>query len=349
LALCARTAASSTETESIRGLVDQAIDWKRFAALARRHKVMPLVFWTLSRTCRDAVPPAVLDELQSHFRRNTQLNLWLAAELKRLMTEISAAGIAAVPFKGLALSAAFYGNVALREAGDIDLLVRRADMPAVGSILRRLRYVPDAPRSEADDQALLDSPACYHLVFKHPDTGITVEPHWGLMPRFYSAALDDFVSDCWNRLTTQDLLGTAIPAVADEDLPLLLAVHAGKHLWEQLNWLCDLNELARSRANLDWNRALLTARATGHTRALALGLTLAADILQAPIPAQILERAGADRATRRLESDVRSWLFRDDTTPGPGTFARHSFFLRSMDRQRDRLAWAWHHRPSICQ
>jgi Uncharacterised nucleotidyltransferase len=314
------------------------VDWPRMLKLAARHKVQPLLYSTLQNS--DAVPPDILKTLQSKFVLNAQQNLRLAAELKTLLNLFQSKNILAVPFKGIPLASAVYGNLSMRAAGDIDLLVPRSDIPAVSSVLRNLGYLPDSPRTEADEAKFLHSIYNYHLGFGHPKTGIVVEPHWNVMPPYYSSDLDHFVTACLSRLTQQDVCGAIAPALTDEDLLLILAVHANRHLWERLSWLIDIAQLTRARPNLDWPLVLNNAAAIGQKRLLLLGLLLSSQLAGAKVPTDILETAQGSRPIRALAAQVTTWLFDDAGAPTGLTGQR--FLIRSMDRSSDRLAWIWH-------
>lgn len=342
LCLCARTTIDADCADAISQTVAAGINWEDFLNLAQRHKLLPMVCAALCRTARVTMPQSAHVFLTEKYARNIRLNLGLLAELKRLLCALEARGVVAVPFKGLAL-AAVYGSLALREAGDIDLLIQRADVAAVGDALRQLGYQPDEPRDPTAEHAKAASKYCYHLGFSHPQNGTIVEPHWAIMPRFYSPALDDWTSGLWRRLGKQDIFGAPAAALAPHDLPLLLAIHAGRHLWGQMNWICDLAELIRAQPNLDWSQMLASADSIGQGRVLRLGLVLAADILGAAVPPAILHSAKSDGRVNKLSARVKRWLFAHSNASAAGDISRTRFIMQSMDWQRDRASWVWHH------
>jgi hypothetical protein len=340
LCRCATTEPSPAAVEEIHRLVAADVDWIEFVGRADRHKLLSLAYWTLSRAAPDALPPTLSHRLKLHLGRNTQRNLQLLAELKRILAECAAEKLGVVPFKGLALASSLYGNMALREAGDLDLLVRRGEMPAVIALLRRMGYESDSPMNAAKEHSVLNSKYCYHLGFTHASSGIVVEPHWGIMPRFYSPRLDHWTRGVWDRLQTQDIFGVAAPTVAVDDLPILLTVHAGRHLWGQLNWVCDLAELIRNRPDLDWQRTMKSADAIGQGRVLRVGLHLAANLVGAEIPASIADPVHRDRGAARLAHRAGKWLL---SGADAGDFSRTRFIIRSMELPADRVSWIWHH------
>jgi hypothetical protein len=75
-----------------------------------------------------------------------------------------------------------------------------------------------------------------------------------------------------------------------EDLLLVLCVHAAKHVWIQLSWLCDIAQLAKSR-QFDWTAIQDEARRLGIERIVNLNLLLAHKLLGSPLPPATQKRS----------------------------------------------------------
>jgi hypothetical protein len=132
-----------------------------------------------------------------------------------------------------------------------------------------------------------------------------------------------------------------------EDLLLLLCVHGSRHYWSQLNWICDIAELLRARPGIDWGGLLARAGAAGGVRMLLLGLLLAAEVLEVPLPPEVARQARSDWVVRELAAQVRGWLFREladekDEGGPPSEVLFHSFLLRVRERARDRWCYSRH-------
>src|SRR5687767_3621410 len=95
------------------------IDGARLLHLARTHGVLPLLYRSLHTIGPDLVPQDALTTLRHHVRANAQRNLFLAGTLLKLVRLLEAHGIAAIPYKGPVLATLAYGNVALRQFGDL--------------------------------------------------------------------------------------------------------------------------------------------------------------------------------------------------------------------------------------
>ena len=88
----------------------------------------------------DVVPASVLAALRESYERNVHKSLFLARELIRILDCLDAIGIEVIPYKGIVLSEVYYGDMALRQSGDMDLFVRGQDVARIKSAVRELGY-----------------------------------------------------------------------------------------------------------------------------------------------------------------------------------------------------------------
>jgi hypothetical protein len=88
---------------------------------------MPLLYWNLHAVCPAAVPATTLDQLKRYFHTITLRNMFLVRELSTLLSMLDAHGIPAIPYKGPVLATSVYGNLALRQFRDLDVLLRAQD------------------------------------------------------------------------------------------------------------------------------------------------------------------------------------------------------------------------------
>jgi len=121
---------------------------------------------------------------------------------------------------------------------------------------------------------------------------------------------------------------------------LVLCVHGSKHRWGRLGWICDVAGLIRVYEGIDWELVVHRAEALGTRRRLFLGLYLANDLLEAPLPEEVLQRVWADAGMKALAKQVREQLFQE--TEGSSELFERSMFdpfgVRVMERLRDK-AW----------
>lgn len=98
----------------------QSTNWKKVLLLSRMHRIRPIVFRTLMNS---AAPFAIKEQLKKELQVNALLNFSIAKETRRLIKLLGLANIKALPYKGVAYSKQFYGDIAMRESSDIDLVI----------------------------------------------------------------------------------------------------------------------------------------------------------------------------------------------------------------------------------
>jgi hypothetical protein len=84
---------------------------------------MPLLYWSLNDIGSEAVPKAIWTQLPNYFHTNAQHNLFLTAELFKLVNLFEQHEIPVIPFKGPVFAVYAYGNLGLRQFSDLDILV----------------------------------------------------------------------------------------------------------------------------------------------------------------------------------------------------------------------------------
>jgi len=263
-------------------------------------------------------------------RARTKWSLRLTGELFRLLDLLERHAIPALPFKGPALAYALYGDVAMRESCDLDVLVPGECLLDVKRAMLAAGYTTDLPADAGREAAYLR--ARYELHYTSPDGAIPIEMHQAFMAPSYCLPFD--YDALWKRLERQPLCGREVRALGAGDLLRMLCAHGAKHAWAELSALCDIARLLVVDGDrIPWPALLAQARVMGASRILLLGLSLAAHLLQAPVPADVLAQARADRALVRLAGQVRAALFQESESEGG-----LRFFLRTRERFRDQLA-----------
>src|SRR5262249_21888981 len=140
-----------------------SLDWTRLLAEAEGHGMTPLLAASVLESNPGEVPDSIRMELAKALQFSAARNLKLSAALHRILDILSAEGIRAIPFKGRALAAALYGNLALRPSTDLDLLVRRPEAVRATQALVEVGYTTDLPADKAVQAAYLRSRHEIHL------------------------------------------------------------------------------------------------------------------------------------------------------------------------------------------
>src|SRR5579871_4660473 len=136
LLLCALARLTRDAGERIRALAQEDLDWAELLAVAADQGVGPLVCHRLEIWAGDMLPPLWREQFREEFERNTRRNLFLAAELCRVLDALDAAGVRATPYKGPVLAVQAYGDIALRQFADLDIIVPQTQIcEAHGTLL----------------------------------------------------------------------------------------------------------------------------------------------------------------------------------------------------------------------
>jgi hypothetical protein len=295
LCLAARTQLDADATEQLLDLLRGPLDWERLWAQGHLHDVLPLLTSSLRQLAGHAAIPADwLARGQRRLYATLLHNTALADELVRVCTALRAARVEALPVKGVVLAETLYGNLALRPAADLDVLVRRCDLPTARDVLRGLGFAHRAVPTFAELYHPFHDPQYFRQTARGE---VCLELHWALWAaRFFH--LD--VETLWERAVAAQLHGTSVQILSPEDTLLHLAIHRSRSPL-RLRFVCDIAELLRLHgATLDWDYLLRQAGMAGARTALFYALALPQELLGAPLPSTILPRLGIGRLKRRL-------------------------------------------------
>jgi len=304
LVCCARTRMSAPIAEQIREILKRPIDWDYLHAESAENSITPLVEKHLRTLGKDFVPSEQLEQWKEAARANTVRCLYLTAELNRVLDLFQSNGIEAIPYKGPVLAAQAYGDATLREFEDLDLILRQRDLPKAHEIMLGLGYRPKFPWILSASAAGSLVPGEYN--YRDEARRLMVELHTEITLRHFPVVpdLDVFTK----RLAIVMLAGREVKTFCVEDLLPVLCIHGSKDFWERLSWIADIAELAQANPGLDWAEVVRRADSIRARRMLFLGLILAAEILDASIPEEIMRDARADGSAASVAAEVRTRL-----------------------------------------
>ena len=318
------------KSERIRGLLASPVRWQALFDLAHRHSVQPLLCQTLFNF-PELIPSEQTNRLEQSFQANLHKSLLLSRELIRIVDHLTTKGIEVMPYKGLALAEALYGDIALRQSGDLDLLVRAPDLPRIREAVRDLGYTPQLAFSDVEGQAYLRSG--YEYVFDGAAGPNLLEVQWAIQPRFYAVDFD--MDSLFQDAARVKVAGYPIKTPCEEDLFVMLALHAAKHVWARLIWACDLERIMGSWT-LNWQAIGSEARALGIVRILRVTLLLANRLLEAPIPPAAEANLPPDSAASELADEIERHVRLESTHPVE-SLAYFRLMLALRERPADQL------------
>ena len=328
----ARIGPDEAEARETEALLQSGIDWGYLLRAAYDHAVIPLLYRKLS-AFPEAVPAEVLGSLREESLKNSRSSLGLARELLELLALLKAQEIAAIPYKGPTLAASAYGDIALRQFADLDLIVHKRDVLLVKKLLVTRGWQPEFELNDAQEAAFLDH--YYDYGFRN-ERGVLVEIHWKLTEGYFNVPID--VERLWDRLVPVTIAGRRLMTLSTEDSLLIVCVHSSKHLWSRLGWISDVARLIESNREMNWPVVIDHAARVGSKRMLSLGLFLAAELLGASVPEQVRKKLHPDSTLWALAADVVKRLFEERTNP-PGILESALLHLRMRERLLDRIRY----------
>ena len=317
--------------DQLRSLVRQPLDWDSVITVAFAHGLLPLLNNHLSSI---DLPAHVRSRLKRESIANSQTVLHLVGKQLRIYKLFKEHNIPVALFKGPLLSQMAYGEISLRQAGDIDLLIARRDFAQARPLLESLGYEMTPQLTPAQLASHLNNHC--EIQFMRDEWLTLVDLHWDLAPRSFVFGVKG--DEVMSRLQSVSLAGTTVETFGPEDLLLYQAMHGAKHLWRRLEWISCLAESLRATTTINWDTLVNRAAKAHATRMLALGLRLVTEFSDAPVPPEVLSSIDPDKAMQRMATQIRAQLF---TTFGPAESTETNLYnLRIMDRKRDALVSA---------
>lgn len=329
----ARTRMDALGEQQLIELVRQDIDWQYAFRQARWHGTLPLLYWHLESICPHDVPVEVRQDLRSHVHDWARSSLSRTKELLQILGQFEAHSIEIVPYKGPFLATSLYHNLALRPYGDLDLFIRRSDFRAAKELLLSLGYQPKYRLTSRQEALLLRSRRVYDLY--HEQQRVILELHWSIVPEYFSSTYEG--EDLWARLIPVSLAGRTFRMLSPEDCLLVLCLHGAKHLWHRIIWICDIAELVRAHPEMSWSSIQQRARNIGCERMVFLGIHLARELLDAPVPPDVSREIEGQRAIPELAESVYGLLM-NDAPSMPGGWPSSLFYLKVRERLRHKAA-----------
>lgn len=328
--LRAACAGSPGAERTVSDLLSSPIQWKIVLDLAEKHGVLPLLTQTLSKSAEN-VPADILQCLRQAYQSNLHKALFLSREMVRILERLSDTRIEVMPYKGLALAESLYGDIALRQSGDIDLLIRAEDLGRIREAVGELGYTPHVSFSKAEEDAYLKSG--YECAFDGAAGRNLLEVQWAIQPRFY--AVDIETEGLFRRAVDITVAGCAMKTPSPEDLFLILALHAAKHVWGRLIWVCDLARLS-ALPSMNWQWIGGQAKELGVARILRVSLMIAERLLDSPIPADAKACLPEDSIGEGLAQEIASCMA-SDVTFNTESLAYFRWMVRLRERRADRI------------
>jgi Uncharacterised nucleotidyltransferase len=299
LIACARTRLTQEAACTIREFNAQRIDWDYLLREAQENSITPLLHRHLTAITPHSAPATFMEQLNQANRANVARSLLLTAELIKILDLFRSNQISVIPYKGPVLAAQAYGDIALREFQDLDIVLSQRDLPQADGMMQALGYKPKL------DQTISKAVVPAEYGYRDESRRLLVELHSEITLRHFPVKpdLDQFM----RRLAPVPLGDRQVLTFSVEDALPILCIHGSKHFWERISWIVDVSELIQSRM-VDWDRVIHVSESLKASRILHVGLALAQQMLDAPLPREILARVRSDRRALEVAAEIQQRL-----------------------------------------
>jgi hypothetical protein len=219
----------------------------------------------------------------------------MSAELIRIMKLLEDNGIEALAFKGPTLAQMAYGDITLRQYGDLDILVDEKDVFKAGKLLQSHGFTALYPLNILNNKTcmLVDS----DFAFKGNTNNILIEMHWRLFRKNigHHLTFQQYSKDPH----TVHINGIPIKTLSPELHLLYLSLHGSKHAWERIEWIVDIDKFIRS-TKLDDKKLKEIFELMKADRPILTGLLLTQKLFHTPIPLWIIKEIEKDHEVEKL-------------------------------------------------
>ncbi len=301
---CVRVDTCENRHAQLLPLLPSLGDWAKVLNLAQHHGVVPLVYTRLKETVWDSLPKDAQEAFDFAHRVNATHALSLTGELLRLSNLLQAHNIFALPYKGPALAVQLYGDVAMRQYGDLDVVIAKEDWAIVDALLCQDGWQPQYRLPAAQEPLYQEAYKDHSYVSARQ--GHLLEIHWGFADPHMSFPFT--LQQVKSRLLIMPFAGLEVAVPAPEDALILLCFHGAKHKWERLGWIADITQLLATSPALDWSLINAIVSELRCERVMNFSLELARRLCNAPLPASVLQKIRRDNAALTLARAIEAPL-----------------------------------------
>ncbi len=238
---CVRWPLDRAGAARIRMLAQRQLHWPHLLKIVDHHQVTSLVSRNLEACAPGFVPPEHLTTLRASAVQNAHICFQGISELVHLTRLFGEQHVELRVLKGAPLAVEAFGDATLRGIGDIDLLIRQADIGRADAILRSqgyLRFEREAWLTPRRMQSYIAHQKDFS--YENPASGSTIDLHWRLFRNRWlpsNTGLEE-AGLAWLQLGKE-----RIPTLPSQRLFLYLCVHGALDGWLRLKWLADIAAL----------------------------------------------------------------------------------------------------------
>ena len=291
LRYCAQIGISDAIKNKLDKILEADLYWPFILAESRKEGVACLLYHNLSQF-KNKIPPDILSRLEETYCTNAYRNVKIYDAIASVLSLIHKEGLKMIPLKGLFLAEKVYNDIGLRAIiSDIDLLVKKEDLPSIERLLENLGYSMRVHKKLlylAMKKSYMNS-----VEFLKPETNLpNLHVHWHILnislPTYlYSKKID--MSAFWKSAQPTKIADASAWQFAWHHLIMHLSEHALKHSFDRLILLSDIDAVVKvCKSQIDWQKLIAESLAYGMKKQLFYSLYFAHHYLDTPVPDHVL-------------------------------------------------------------
>lgn len=302
------------EKNAVRLLQLSPSDWDRVIEQSAWHGVLPLLYQSAKALGSGiSIADSVMQKLRDEYLSSALENLRRYQQLSEVLRAFQNDGIPVIALKGTHLAEFVYRNIALRPMSDIDLLVKKEDLPRVEEELFGLgyRYGPFAYKNKSWIAERAGDFAYVPL-----KNGAVVEIHWSIGRPTSPFNID--TEGLWERSHPITINGISVSLLSPEDLLLHLCLHTAYRnaFVTGLLHFCDIAKVIQHyQDELEWEKLRCRISQWGVAKPVYLTLHLVRELLQAAVSDEFLDKIRPHDFDREMITWAREQIFNYKSAP----------------------------------
>lgn len=293
--------------ERIKAFLDNGeIDWKGLLEDATYHGIAPIIYQNLKEANLKSIPDYFLENLKAIYYGNVRRNTRYFAELERVLKLLKETGVEPIVLKGGAMAEEVYKNIALRPLEDIDLLVKKFDLPAAKAVFERWGYASQKKifQSKAHKEFEEEIRKPFEkfeteLHFIKGEREYFFDVHWNLLIICDSKIKEAIQLDMeriWKRKKLYSFGTSPAYLMSPEDLLIYVCLHLRERHLEKarsrLIWWYDIYKIIKTYENgFDWNYFLASVREYEACESIYPLILTLKEWFNPPLPQDLLKEA----------------------------------------------------------
>ncbi|MEL6441769.1 MAG: nucleotidyltransferase family protein [Cyanobacteria bacterium J06621_8] len=295
---CIKSGIDISAQQKLHFLLQQKVDWNYLISISIKHKIFLLVYSNLNKAYSNLIPDHVHKFAYDYTKDKAMGNLLVTQECLKITNLFHKNQIKCLPLKGPIVAQMFYGDLALRTFGDLDLLVRKSDFEKAQQILADAEYQPSK----------LNNHKYYQQVqYYPPNIPLCIDLHYEFSPKNHFTAVNSQLF--WHDLTKVTFADQTIEVFSVENALIYLCLEGAKEHWRSLNRLCDIYQLVL-KSELDWEISLTNASLLNRKKAFLMGLYILKTIFKISLPDFINRNIEHSLKIKLSKKQICTYLFR---------------------------------------